>query len=505
MVLDRKSVMERADHLVAQGMVLQAIMEYRRLLRENPEDMALMNRIGDLYVQAGRHEDAAATFKMLALHLHQDRQEKKAIALLKRLLRLTPEDQEAAHQLIEMLHAIGSPREAAAVHIQMARHFESIGDRARALAEFGQGAAADPSNLEHRAELARMFLADGQKEKAAGHFLDAAEGMALQQRFAEAHQLAAQAETLTSGPLLLLTQARIDVLAGSPDHAIAHMLKALAAYPGNAGILENLAEVEVQAGQPAQGLAHLAELRRPTDRLLPLCEQALHDLAAAGRLRLALRLFRPLARTLAAKGHGPAVIAALKSACKGQQHPVLWILHAEIALDGEQREEGLRALRQAYLLVKDRPSKILGRLLHRWIEEVEGQRQTTVQIVTQQAQQATMAIPLFSSKRLDPQAKLKLERMEEEARSQVQRGNLQGAQALFQEIIGLEPTRLSAVQGLVELFAGGGQMHKAQAQCISSAQVFSNLGRKQEARQLLDTAEGFMAGSTRGPRKMLGL
>ena len=128
-----------------------------------------------------------------------------------------------------------------------------------------------------------------------------------------------------------------------------------------------------------------------------------------------------------------------------------------------------------------------------------------MQIVTQQAQQATMAIPLFSSKRLDPQAKLKLERMEDEARSQVQRGNLQGAQALFQEIIGLEPTRLSAVQGLVELFAGGGQMHKAQAQCISSAQVFSSQGRKQEARQLLDTAEGFMAGSTHGPRKMLGL
>ena len=505
MALDRRTVMERADQQVAQGMVLQAIQEYRRLLRENPGDMALMNRIGDLFVQAGRNEDAAATFKMLALHLHQDHQEKKAIALLKRLLRLTPDDQEAAHQLVEMLHAAGSPKEAATVHIQMARHFESIGDRRSALEEFGQGAAADPSNLEHRVELARMFLADGQQEKAAGHFLDAAEGLALQKRFDEARQLSTQAEALTSGPRLLLAQARIEVLAGRPDSGIAHMLKALSAHPGNPGILENLAEVEIQAGRPAQGLGHLALLRHPTDRILPLCENALHDMAEAGGLRYALRLFRPLAKALAGKGHGSAVLAVLKTALKGHQHPVLWVLHAEVALEADHREEGLRALRQAYLLAKERPSKVLARALHRMIEEIEGQQRTTVQIVTQQAQQATMMIPLLSAKRLDPQAKLKLERMEDDARSQAKLGNLQGAQALFQEIIGLEPTRLSAVHGLVELFAGGGQVHKAQAQCITSAQAFNIMGRKQEARQLLDIAERYVAGSTHGPRKMMGL
>lgn len=505
MPLDRKTVTDHADQLVAGGMIPQAIMEYRRLLRELPGDIVLTNRIGDLYVQAGRNEEAAATFKVLALHLQKDQQDKKAIALLKRLLRLTPGDEEAGQQLVELLHASGSPREAAAVHLQLSTHFESLGDRERALEQLCHCVEADPSNLVQRALLARRYREGGQTEKAAGHFLDAAEGLALQQRFEEARELAGQAASLTTGPRLLLTQARIEVLAGQPGHAMTFLRAALANHPGNPGILENLAEVQIQAGQPAEGMALLRQLRQPTERILPLCENALHDLAEAGRLRLALRLFRPMARTLAARGSGPAVTAVLKSAFKGHQHVVLWLIHAEVALEGEQRDEALNALRQAFLLAEERTSRILSRAIHHKIEELEGRHRTSGQIIVEQAQQMTMMIPLASAKRVNTQAKLQLERKEDEAHSQVKLGNLQGAQSLFQEIIQSEPTQVTAIKGLVNLWISSGQVHKAQAQCISSAQALTFLGRKQEARQLLDLAEGFMAGSTHGPRKMLGL
>ncbi len=505
MTSDRKKIMDHADHLVAQGQVVKAILEYRRLLHESPGDQALMNRIGDLCVQAERYEEAASTFKILALNLQNEHQEKKAIALLKKLLRFAPGDLEASHLLVELLHAIGNPREAAQVHFQMARHYDEAGDAPRALQEYLQGVETDPSNLEQRVALAQRYAEAGQREIAAGHFLGAAESMALLHRFEEAAMLLDRATFLTSGPRVMLGRARIQVLAGHPERAIPILEEALQQHPRNPTLLEALAEIEIHAGAPAAGLARLGRLKQPEIRILPLCEQALLDLASLGRLRQALRLFRPIARDLASRGSAAAVTASLNGALQGHQHPVLWILRAEIALEAEDRPAALKAFKEAYTLCLDRPSGLLREILHRKIEEIEGRRKTIGQIITEQASQSTLSIPALASPRLDPKTRLLVEQMEREAQVQAKLGNLQGALTLFQQVLGLEPTRFSAIQGLVDLHLRSRQLPRLQLQCLQSAQALALSGRNQEARQLLDLAEKHAPGSTRGPRQMLGL
>lgn len=506
MALDRKSVMLRADQMVAQGQLEPAIGEYRRLLRAFPEDMVLMNRFGDLCVQAGKLGEAAPVFKVLALNLQRDHQEKKAIALLRRLLRFSPDDPEAAHQLVELLHATGSAREAAAVHFQLAEWHRGRGEEERALAEFSQGVAADPANLEQRVALARRYQQAGQQEKASGQFLDAAESFALAGRFEEARALVGEAGPEAAGARYLLTLARIEVLAGRPDLAIVHLLKALGAHPANPLILESLAEAEIQAGRPAEGLVHLGSLRHPEARIMPLLEHAMTDLIRAGNARQALRLIRPIARRLASRGHSGGMAAALKSAfAEHSALPIYWIAQAEVALESDHRDRAIKALRQAYVQAGKRGSKLLARLLHRRLEELEGKQTTSSQIVVDRARQSTMGIPVINWKRLDPQAKLQLERMEREAVSQARLGNLQGAQAMLQDIISQEPARFSSIRVLVDLLVESGQLPKAHKQCIESARALNLFGHKQEAIQLLDIAEKHFPGSSLGPRRMMGL
>lgn len=505
MPIDRKSVMERADRLVSEGKLEPALAEYGRLLRDDPGDAALRNRFGDLCLQAGNKVDAAGAFKVLALQLQREHQEKKAIAMLRKVQRFAPDDLEAAHQLVEMLHASGASKEAAAVHFDLAARHEGRGNLELALEERRQGVAADPANLEQRHLLAKKYQEAGHEEKSVALLLETAEGLALAGKVEEARSLAGEADPAVAGPRIHLALARIEVLACHLDRAEAHLWEALVAYPGNPVVLETLAGVEIQAGRPAEGLARIREVRNPSGRLLPICESAMRDLAEAGKGRLALRLFRPLARELASRGHGSAVAASLKSAFRGRPSAALWMALADVHQLADQNSEAIDALRQAYVLSADRPSRVLTHAIHRRIKELDGRERTRHQILNEQAQMVTMAIPVLSHERLNPQAKLQIERMEQDARGQARLGNVQGALSMLQEVLKLEPTRFSTVQSLVDLYIGAGQVPKAQKQCIDSAQLFHLHGRKQEARLLLDLAEKQVPGSSNGPRRMLGL
>jgi len=69
MALDRKSCMDQADRLVAKGQVDKALLEYKKLTAAFPGDGTLLNRLGDLCIQAGKPVEAAAAFQSAAQQL----------------------------------------------------------------------------------------------------------------------------------------------------------------------------------------------------------------------------------------------------------------------------------------------------------------------------------------------------------------------------------------------------------------------------------------------------
>ncbi|HJV90860.1 MAG TPA: tetratricopeptide repeat protein [Holophagaceae bacterium] len=357
--MDRLKSQQVADELVAKGQLQAALVEYQKLRRAFPEDQGIMNRLGDLLVQAGAHREALAIFKVLALNLQRDGYDKKAIALLRKALRLAPDDPEAVGQLSELLMASGLNKEAAKLQIDLAHTFEKQGRAQEALGALVRASSADPFDANLRFRLAQAYVGAGQKERAAGLYAEAAEELMTAGRQAEAQEALQIAMDLVKSAKLFLLQARLHHHTGQQPKAVHTLKDALKAFPGNPILQEALASAQLEAGHARQCLEALAQLRQITPRVLPLCERALQPLIRERHLPTALNLYRPIAEALAAKGGATEVCQTLLRAAEGFEHPTLLIFIGEIQSLGERKDAAIDALNHALELAAHQKTSTL--------------------------------------------------------------------------------------------------------------------------------------------------
>ena len=99
---DRSKLLEKAAGALTRGEVDTAVKLYMKVFDEDPHDWNVGNTLGDLYVRAGRNDDAVSHFTMLAEQLAADGFTARARALYRKILRLQPDD-EAARLRVEEL------------------------------------------------------------------------------------------------------------------------------------------------------------------------------------------------------------------------------------------------------------------------------------------------------------------------------------------------------------------------------------------------------------------
>ena len=110
MASDRDDTLKKAEKLLRQGRLDQAIAEYVRVVEANPRDWASANTLGDLYVRAGQAQQAAAQYSRIAKHFVDDGFYPKAAALYKKILKIQPNDEDDAGRARRDLGAAGSAR-----------------------------------------------------------------------------------------------------------------------------------------------------------------------------------------------------------------------------------------------------------------------------------------------------------------------------------------------------------------------------------------------------------
>ena len=62
MSLNKSKALRTAEKYVLQGKIPAAIDEYRKVVSADPGDLTTVNTLGDLYVRAGRIQDAIFNF-----------------------------------------------------------------------------------------------------------------------------------------------------------------------------------------------------------------------------------------------------------------------------------------------------------------------------------------------------------------------------------------------------------------------------------------------------------
>ena len=198
MAIDREASLRRAEKLLRQGRLDGAIEEYVRLLEEQPQDWNTRNALGDLYVRAGKVEQAAAQFMQIADHFSAEGFLPKAIALYKKVVKIRPEDEHALLQSAAINSRQGLLAEAKHCLAAVAEQRRRRDDRNGSNEILIRIAELDPTDLAARMSAARAAAEMGDTAGAAGRYKALAKELFERDRASEAIDALAEAVHLDS-------------------------------------------------------------------------------------------------------------------------------------------------------------------------------------------------------------------------------------------------------------------------------------------------------------------
>ncbi len=335
MAPSRDKILREAERLVQRGKVEQAIREYEKLLKKNPNDANTINRVGDLYGRVGQVDKAVELYERIAEHFTQDGFTTKAIAILKKINRLAPQRLDIFDRLAELYLQQGLMVEAKSQYQILADWYIKSGAHDKAVDIHRKLVQVDPNNHMAHLRLADLLMNGGDVSEALGVYnrlgqvllernkLDEAERLfrhALDQdppdgdflaplcnalldsgRTATAREfLQAAVQRSPDAPVLRLLEVRAHLAFGESDDALAKARAALADQPD---------DPEVRC-LVARALLSTGEVTEARNTLLPAAAGLIErkDFAASQRLlnellgalpndqevlNLALRAYRP--------------------------------------------------------------------------------------------------------------------------------------------------------------------------------------------------------------------
>ncbi len=259
MASDRDDTLKKAEKLLRQGRLDQAIAEYVRVVEANPRDWTTANTLGDLYVRAGQAERAAAQYFRIAKHFVDDGFYPKAAAIFRKILKIQPNDETTQVELAEVSAKHGLLADAKT-------HFSAVLERRRARGEtlgiqeiiirLGE---IDPSDFEARRTAAKVMEEMGNNSGAADRRREIAKD--LDEKGREDEALAELREAVRLDPGDTANRGRLAhaaVAAGRPDEARQYLTREVAG--DDPALLEALLDLELRGGDADAGLALAAEL-----------------------------------------------------------------------------------------------------------------------------------------------------------------------------------------------------------------------------------------------------
>ncbi len=174
MAFEKAKVLKAAEKFLSQGKINAAIKEYRQIVDNDADDLTTLNMLGDLYVRAGKKEEAVSCFERIAEHYSAQEFNLKAIAMYKKIERLRARDPIIALKLADLYANQALVHDARAQYLVVADAYTRSGDNKKALDILHKIADLDPNNTEIRLKLADGYLKENMRREASEAFVQAA-------------------------------------------------------------------------------------------------------------------------------------------------------------------------------------------------------------------------------------------------------------------------------------------------------------------------------------------
>ncbi|MDQ3365125.1 MAG: tetratricopeptide repeat protein [Myxococcota bacterium] len=174
--------MDAARKFVDKGQIDKAVKEYLRIVHEDPKDVRVWLKIGDLYAKKGSKQDAIETYLKVARFYHEQGFFLKAVAVYKQILKLDSRLVDVILKLAELYRQLGLMSDAMQHFESVAAHFHREGNTKEALATVKKLVDLDPENIATRIKLAELYSKEGLVEDAANEFSVACDQLRRQGR-----------------------------------------------------------------------------------------------------------------------------------------------------------------------------------------------------------------------------------------------------------------------------------------------------------------------------------
>ena len=251
MAFEKAKVLKAAEKFLSQGKINAAIKEYRQIIENDPDDLTTLNMLGDLCVRASLNDEAISCFSRIAEHYREKEFNLKAIAMYKKIERLTPRDPAIAFKLGSLYALQGLVADAKAQFLIVADSYTRAGKTKQTLEVLHKVADLDPHNTEIRLKLANGYLKEGLKEEAANAFSDAGARLFDTGEFEKS--LSSYQKTLELFPnneKALKGVVSAHVALGAADEAAELLERLVADRPGDPELVLMLARVYLDAENP---------------------------------------------------------------------------------------------------------------------------------------------------------------------------------------------------------------------------------------------------------------
>ncbi|MGO8817268.1 MAG: tetratricopeptide repeat protein [Terriglobia bacterium] len=175
MAFHKARALQAAEKSVAQGKIVQAIKQYQDILDNDPSDVSLLNTVGDLYIRERNVTEGLRLFHKLAEAYVREGYNVKAIAIYRKISKVDPNSVATLLKLAELYQLQGLSREAREQYLQASEFFKKRNQADRALDVLHKLVQLDPENLNFRTRLAAEAEQAGKLEEAAQAYLESAE------------------------------------------------------------------------------------------------------------------------------------------------------------------------------------------------------------------------------------------------------------------------------------------------------------------------------------------
>lgn len=156
----------KAERYLQQNKLQNAIAEYGKILQVEPRDLAILNTVGDIYSRLGQNEQAIERFRVVAEAYAAEGVLLKSIAMYKKIVKLDPNGLAAMEKLAELYRKQGLVSDARSVLLQAAEVYTRKGQSKETLRLLKQLVLFDPENVQVITRTADLMNQGGQKDEA---------------------------------------------------------------------------------------------------------------------------------------------------------------------------------------------------------------------------------------------------------------------------------------------------------------------------------------------------